>query len=94
MDYLAQVFDVLKTDLKEESAKEWFLRYQATQIIIPFLKMTNKALMGSAIDVFLQMSMESGMTFFYNLLAHFWSSNCNMTLSYGVLFSVTEFIWN
>ncbi|XP_038055215.1 coiled-coil domain-containing protein 138-like [Patiria miniata] len=62
VDYLAQVFDVLRTDLKEDTAKEIYIRYQATPVVVPYLKMTHKALMSSAVDVFLQMSMESAFT--------------------------------
>ncbi|XP_071786779.1 coiled-coil domain-containing protein 138-like isoform X1 [Asterias amurensis] len=73
VDVLALVFDVLRADLKEESAKELFLGYQATQVVTPFLKMTNKALVTSAIDVCLQMSMESVLT------QEFLDSCCNDT---------------
>ncbi|XP_022100371.1 coiled-coil domain-containing protein 138-like isoform X1 [Acanthaster planci] len=62
VDYLAQVFDVLRMDLKEDSAKELYLRYRATQAVVPYLKTTHKALISSAVDVFLQMSMESALT--------------------------------
>ena len=59
VDYLAQVFDTLKSDLKDERSKELFLTYQATQVIIPHMKATHRALVGSAVDICLQMSMES-----------------------------------
>ncbi|KAK7467865.1 hypothetical protein BaRGS_00036902 [Batillaria attramentaria] len=58
-DVLAHAFDVLKVELKSEVAKELFLYYQATQIIIPYLKPTNKAFMGTAVDILLQMSTDS-----------------------------------
>lgn len=58
-DILAHVFDVLKVELKSEVAKELFLYYQATPIIIHFLKPTNKAFMGTAVDILLQMSTDS-----------------------------------
>ena len=59
VDYLAQVFDTLKSDLKDERSKELFLTYHATQVIIPHMKATHRALVGSAVDICLQMSMES-----------------------------------
>ncbi|XP_072040469.1 LOW QUALITY PROTEIN: coiled-coil domain-containing protein 138-like [Amphiura filiformis] len=59
VDYLAQVFDTLKSDLKDEETKELFLTYHATKVIIPHMKAANRALVGSAVDICLQMSMES-----------------------------------
>ena len=58
VDYLANVFDVLRCDLKDERAKELYLRYQATPVILPYMKAGNRAVMGCAVDIFLQMSME------------------------------------
>lgn len=58
-DVLAHAFDVLKVELKSEVAKELFLYYQATPIITHFLKPTNKAFMGTAVDILLQMSSDS-----------------------------------
>lgn len=60
VDLLANVFDVLRADLKEDRAKEIFLEYRTTMIILPFLKSSNKTIVAGAVDVFLQMSMESG----------------------------------
>ncbi|XP_013389545.1 coiled-coil domain-containing protein 138 isoform X2 [Lingula anatina] len=59
VDHLAHVFDVLKMDLKSESAKELFIHYRASPVIISFFKPASKALMTCAMDVYLQMSMES-----------------------------------
>nr|XP_026693422.1 coiled-coil domain-containing protein 138 [Ciona intestinalis] len=60
VDMLAQVFDQLKRDLKDERGRETFLEYSATQAVLPFMTYkTNKALLGSAVDVMLQMAMES-----------------------------------
>ncbi|XP_071846901.1 coiled-coil domain-containing protein 138-like isoform X3 [Apostichopus japonicus] len=59
VDLLANVFDVLRADLKDERSKELFLEYRATDIILPFLKSSNIAILAGAVDVFLQMSMES-----------------------------------
>ena len=41
-DLLAQVFDVLKVDMKSDVAKELFLFYQATPVISNYLKPVNK----------------------------------------------------
>ncbi|XP_035681532.1 coiled-coil domain-containing protein 138-like [Branchiostoma floridae] len=59
VDYLAHVFEVLRNDLRLEKCKELFLHYQGVQVILPFVKGGNKALMGSAVDVLLQLSTES-----------------------------------
>lgn len=58
-DVLAHAFDVLKVELKSEVAKELFLYYQATQVITHYLKPTNKAFMGTSVDILLQMSSDS-----------------------------------
>ncbi|XP_072171443.1 uncharacterized protein [Diadema setosum] len=59
VDYLANVFDVLRADLKDERAKELYLRYQATPIIVGFMKTSVRPVVGCAVDIFLQMSTES-----------------------------------
>ncbi|XP_046352653.1 coiled-coil domain-containing protein 138-like isoform X1 [Haliotis rufescens] len=61
-DLLAQVFDVLKTDLKSDVAKELFLYYQATPVITVYLKPVNKVFMGPAVDILLQLSTDSPFT--------------------------------
>ncbi|XP_066286043.1 coiled-coil domain-containing protein 138-like [Branchiostoma lanceolatum] len=61
VDYLAQVFEVLRNDLRLEKCKELFLHYQGVQVILPFIKGGNRALMGSAVDILLQLSTESAM---------------------------------
>ncbi|RUS79283.1 hypothetical protein EGW08_012970 [Elysia chlorotica] len=58
-DVLAQAFDVLKTELKEDQAKELFLYYQASSIITFYLKPVNKTFISVAVDVMLQMSSDS-----------------------------------
>ncbi|KAL8617204.1 hypothetical protein ACOMHN_014374 [Nucella lapillus] len=58
-DIVAHAFDVMKAELKWEVSKELFLYYQATPVITHFLKPTNKAFMGTAVDIVLQMSAES-----------------------------------
>lgn len=59
VDLLAHVFDVLRNDLKSDIAKELFLYYQATPVVLQYLKPVNKTFMGSAMDIFLQMSTDS-----------------------------------
>ncbi|XP_012936514.1 coiled-coil domain-containing protein 138 [Aplysia californica] len=58
-DVLAQAFDVLKTELKSDQAKEYFLYYQATNVITAYLKPVNKTFIPVAVDVQLQMSADS-----------------------------------
>ncbi|KAJ8028570.1 hypothetical protein HOLleu_30851 [Holothuria leucospilota] len=71
VDYLANVFDILRADLKDERSKEFYLEYKATLIILPFIKSSNSTLVAGAVDVFLQMSMESV------YLVQFLESCCN-----------------
>ncbi|XP_060065273.1 coiled-coil domain-containing protein 138-like [Ylistrum balloti] len=59
VDLLAHVFDVLRNDLKSDIAKELYLYYHATPVILLYLKPVNKAFMGAAMDIFLQMSSDS-----------------------------------
>ncbi|XP_045205254.2 coiled-coil domain-containing protein 138-like [Mercenaria mercenaria] len=59
VDLLAHVFDVLKADLKSDIAKELFLYYQGTTVVLQFLKPVNKPFMSPAMDIFLQMSTDS-----------------------------------
>ena len=42
VDQVAHVFEVLKNDLKSDTAKELFLYYQATPVLVPYLKPSNK----------------------------------------------------
>ena len=44
VDLLAHVFDVLKADLKSDVAKELFLYYQGTTVVLQYLKPVNKVL--------------------------------------------------
>jgi len=58
---LAQIFEQLKKDLKEDLNRKLFLDYAAIQTIVPYMTYkSNKALLSSAVDVMLQMAMESG----------------------------------
>lgn len=62
VDYLAQVFDVLKTDLKDDVGKQIFLTYEGINVILSYMKPAQKALLSSAIDVLLLMSVDSPFT--------------------------------
>lgn len=62
VDYLAQVFDVLKTDLKDDVGKQIFLTYEGVNVILSYMKPVQKALLGSAVDVMLLMSVDSPFT--------------------------------
>ncbi|XP_064607638.1 coiled-coil domain-containing protein 138-like [Liolophura sinensis] len=70
-DVLAHVFDCLRNDLKSNTCKDLFLYYQATPIILPYLRPVHKTFLSSAVDIYLQMSMESA------FLQHFLDSCSN-----------------
>ena len=44
VDLIAHVFDVLRNDLKSDIAKELFLYYQSTPVILQYLKPVNKVM--------------------------------------------------
>ncbi|XP_065506937.1 coiled-coil domain-containing protein 138 isoform X2 [Caloenas nicobarica] len=60
VDYLAQAFDSLRTDLKTDEGKALFLEYQCMPVILSHLKVSSRGLLSSALDGLLQMTMESG----------------------------------
>ncbi|NXK33212.1 CC138 protein, partial [Piprites chloris] len=60
VDYLAQAFDSLRTDLKTDEGKALFLEYQCVPIVLSHLKVSSRGLLSSALDGLLQMTMESG----------------------------------
>ncbi|XP_074619554.1 coiled-coil domain-containing protein 138-like [Acropora palmata] len=62
VDFLAQVFDVLKTDLKDDVGKQIFLTYEGINVILSYMKPAQKGLLSSAIDVLLLMSVDSPFT--------------------------------
>ncbi|KAM7440536.1 hypothetical protein ABFA07_010227 [Porites harrisoni] len=62
VDYLAQVFDVLKTDLKDDVGKQIFLTYEGVNVVLSYMKPVQKALLSSAVDVMLLMSVDSPFT--------------------------------
>ncbi|XP_067889887.1 coiled-coil domain-containing protein 138-like isoform X2 [Heterodontus francisci] len=82
VDYLAQAFDILLIDLRTDEGKALFLEYRAVQIILCYLKPSSKSLLHSAVDIILQMTMES------RYLQHFleacsnetWFRTCSMLL--------------
>ena len=62
VDLLAQVFQQMKKDLKQESNRQYFLEYHAIQSLLPYLTYkTNKTLLSNAVDLMLQMSAESSL---------------------------------
>ncbi|XP_077984330.1 coiled-coil domain-containing protein 138-like [Glandiceps talaboti] len=82
VDYLANVFDSLKADLKTDYCKELFVHYQGTAVVLPFMKGSNKAMASNAVDVFLQMSMESGVLspFLERCSTEIWFRTCSLLL--------------
>ncbi|XP_070554415.1 coiled-coil domain-containing protein 138-like isoform X2 [Ptychodera flava] len=82
VDSLAHTFDVLKNDLKTDQAKELFMHYQGTSVILPFMRGINKALVSNAVDVFLQMSMESALLpqFLDSCCTEIWFRTCSSLL--------------
>lgn len=62
VDYLAHVFDVLKTDLKDDVGKQMFLTYEGVYVVLSYMKPVHKALLGSAVDVMLLLSVDSPFT--------------------------------
>ncbi|XP_033106005.1 coiled-coil domain-containing protein 138-like [Anneissia japonica] len=59
VDHLAHVFDVLRSDLKDDRCKELFMQYRATPVFLSFLKPSNKTFNNMAVDIYLQMATES-----------------------------------
>jgi len=59
VDHVAHVFEVLKTDLKCESAKELFLHYQATPVFLPYVKPSSRQFSNAALDIYLHMTVDS-----------------------------------
>ncbi|XP_051882162.1 coiled-coil domain-containing protein 138-like [Pristis pectinata] len=82
VDYLAQVFDILLADLNTDEGKALFLEYQALQVILCYLKPSSKNLLCSAVDIILQMTMES--RYLQNFLEacsnESWFRTCSMLL--------------
>ncbi|NWW91216.1 CC138 protein, partial [Rhynochetos jubatus] len=60
VDYLAQAFNSLRTDLKTDEGKALFLEYQCVPVILSHLKVSSRGLLSSALDGLLEMTMESG----------------------------------
>ncbi|XP_039599472.1 coiled-coil domain-containing protein 138-like isoform X2 [Polypterus senegalus] len=58
-DYLAQAFDTLLRDLKNNEGKSLFLEYQALNVVLKHAGSSCKRLPVSAMDVILQMTTES-----------------------------------
>ncbi|MBN3274840.1 CC138 protein, partial [Polyodon spathula] len=58
-DYLAQAFYTLHKDLKSDEGKALFLEYQALPVVLNHLRTSSKGLLSAALDILLQMSMET-----------------------------------
>ncbi|XP_043926929.1 coiled-coil domain-containing protein 138 [Protopterus annectens] len=58
-DLLAQAFDALHKEQKTDEGKSLFLEYHAVPVILNHLRASNKGLLSSAVDIFLQMAVES-----------------------------------
>ncbi|XP_078401683.1 coiled-coil domain-containing protein 138 [Cetorhinus maximus] len=82
VDYLAQAFDILLNDLKTDEGKAMFLEYRAMQIILCYLKPSSKSLLYSAVDIILQMTMESRylQRFLQACSNETWFRTCSMLL--------------
>ncbi|XP_062513554.1 coiled-coil domain-containing protein 138-like [Corticium candelabrum] len=61
VDHLAYVFDSLRSELKDDTAKDLFLQHNGVAVLLPYIKATQKGLLAGAVDVFLQLSMESSL---------------------------------
>ncbi|KAM6382278.1 coiled-coil domain-containing protein 138 isoform 2-T2 [Alca torda] len=59
VDYLAQAFDSLRTDLKTDEGKALFVEYQSVPVVLSHLKVSSRGLLPSALDGLLQMTTES-----------------------------------
>lgn len=70
-DVIAHAFEVLKVELKSEVAKELFLYYQATQVIIHYLKPVNKVSFCNSLVLFIG---EMLIICFLNCCLNFWFS--------------------
>ncbi|XP_041115915.1 coiled-coil domain-containing protein 138-like [Polyodon spathula] len=66
-DYLAQAFYTLHKDLKSDEGKALFLEYQALPVVLNHLRTSSKGLLSAALDIRLQMSMETRMRHFPNV---------------------------
>lgn len=58
-DYLAQAFYSLHKDLKSDEGKALFLEYQALPVVLNHLRTSSKGLLSAALDILLQMSVET-----------------------------------
>ncbi|XP_069747264.1 coiled-coil domain-containing protein 138-like isoform X2 [Narcine bancroftii] len=82
VDYLAQVFDTLLADLNTDEGKALFVEYQALQVILHYLKPSSKNLLCRAVDIILQMTMESRylQNFLDTCSNESWFCTCSMLL--------------
>ncbi|CAF0714398.1 unnamed protein product [Brachionus calyciflorus] len=58
IDYIIQIFELLKDELKEEGQKETFLGYHGTWTILKWCKLGNQIVLNLSTEVYLIMSVE------------------------------------
>lgn len=58
-DILARVLEILKADTREEKGKYLFVTHHGSSVLMSYLKGSHKGLLNYAVDVMMQMSMES-----------------------------------
>ena len=68
VDLVAHVFDVLKNDLKSDVCKELFLYYQATPVILQYLKPINKVKMNK-VQAFIRLVIMN-----FHMIVHVWQA--------------------
>lgn len=68
VDLLAHVFDVLRNDLKSDIAKELFLYYQATPVVLQYLKPVNKVISSTTSNCVLKGDNSSKKNPFYSFI--------------------------
>ncbi|XP_042190522.1 coiled-coil domain-containing protein 138 isoform X2 [Callorhinchus milii] len=87
VDIVAQAFDTLHMDLKIDGGKALFLEHRAIPIILVYLKPSSKGLLSSAVDIFLQMTMESRylQSFLEACSNETWFRTCSLLLRYPKL---------
>ena len=72
VDLLAHVFDVLKADLKSDVAKELFLYYQGTTVVLQYLKPVNKVMWECCSNLHLRSAVYKTIFVYINILDSDW----------------------
>ena len=57
-DYIQNIFELLRQDLKDDENKELFLNYYGTWTILKFCKSSNKHFLGCSIETYLQLCVD------------------------------------